>query len=103
MKRELSIYKQIYSKVGWVNMLYEQKRKREEFDPSIMGMLTDPNYFSRKDLYKTIADHGKYMTGIVMDFGCGIMPYKRLFPASQYVGVEIDIPGAKKRKKYCLL
>lgn len=97
--KEISIYKSIYTKIGTAILYYDRRKRYELFNPSILGLLTDPNYFSRKELYTAIQNNSKYISGKVLDFGCGTKPYQKLFNADQYIGVEIDIPGEYKDKR----
>ncbi len=96
--RELSIYKGIFNLFGMMDLYYRRRKRYELFHPSVLGLLTDPNYFSRKDLYEAVQDNSEFISGKVLDFGCGTQPYKKLFKADEYIGVEIDIPGEYKDK-----
>ena len=96
--KEISIYKNIFNRYGMMSLYYHRRKRFETFNPSFLGMLTDHNYFSRKDLYVAIKNNSNYIYGKTMDFGCGTQPYKKLFKTSKYIGVEIDIPGECKEK-----
>jgi len=62
--------------------------RKEEFNPGVVGIFTNPFYFVRKGLYDGIRKESVALEGILLDFGCGRKPYKELFPVSQYVGVD---------------
>lgn len=94
--RELSLFKSIFSLHGMIGLYYYRRKRYELFNPSVLGLLTDHNYFSRKDLYEAVLHNSRYISGKVLDFGCGTQPYKKLFKADEYIGVEIDIPGEYK-------
>jgi ubiquinone/menaquinone biosynthesis C-methylase UbiE len=56
-------------------------------------------YYARTSILDAIRQHRKYLTGILLDVGCGKMPYKEilLHPEGQtekYVGLDLDIPVA---------
>lgn len=93
-----SIYRSLFNLYGMAGLYYNRRKRYEQFHPSILGLFTDPNYFSRKDLYTAIQDNSEFIFGKVLDFGCGTQPYKKLFRADEYIGVEIDIPGGHKEK-----
>jgi SAM-dependent methyltransferase len=61
----------------------------EEFNPSI----TKPNYLIRKRLLRSIQSLAPRLKGKLMDFGCGQKPYKALFTADEYIGVDFENPG----------
>lgn len=83
-------YARIYNVFGKIKFYYDRWRLKEEFFPDFMGIFVNPYYFSRKMLYENIKKYSHYMNGKCLDFGCGTMPYKRLLPVEQYVGVEIE-------------
>lgn len=61
----------------------------KEFDPAI----TQPNYLIRNRLLKNIRMLSPQLKGRLMDFGCGQKPYKNLFSADEYIGVDFENPG----------
>lgn len=95
---ELIAYKRIFNIYGIACMYYYRRKRYEQFNPAVLGLLTDPNYFARKDLYEAVQNNSEFISGKVLDFGCGTQPYKKLFKADEYIGVEIDIPGEFKDK-----
>lgn len=70
---------------------------REEFSPGILGIFTNPFFLARRALWRAMRDFRPQVSGIVLDVGCGTKPYRSLFQAKQYVGLEIDSPQARKR------
>ena len=58
-----------------------------------MGLIINPFYIARRDLYRSIKPLGKYITGKTLDVGCGKKPYERLFNSSEYIGMDIENPG----------
>ena len=51
---------------------------KEQFIPSFLSIFINPYYFIRKGLLKDIKKNRHYMNGIMLDFGCGSKPYKKL-------------------------
>jgi SAM-dependent methyltransferase len=66
---------------------------REEFLPSALSILINPNYFDRMGLYKAIKSNAIYLKGRLLDFGCGNKPYKCLFNVNEYIGLDIEESG----------
>lgn len=60
-----------------------------EFNPDIFYS----GYILRKKLVKSISRHSKYMTGKLLDFGCGSKPYESLFDVEEYIGVDFNGEG----------
>lgn len=89
-------YGEIYNILGKFNYYYGKWYLKEQFKPDWWGVLVNPYFFSRRKLYENITKYSHYMTGKCMDFGCGIQPYKRLLPAVEYVGVEIETENKRK-------
>lgn len=84
-------YGDIYNIFGKFRFYYGQWHLKQQFYPSAFaGIFVNPYFFSRKKLYEDIALYAHHITGKCMDFGCGIQPYKKLFPVEEYVGVEIE-------------
>lgn len=83
-------YRDIFNVFGKIQFYYRKWHLTEQFHPDVMGIFVNPYFFSRKNLYKSVKEYSPYMTGKCMDFGCGIQPYRRMLPAREYVGVEIE-------------
>ncbi len=60
-----------------------------EFNPNIFYS----GYILRRKLLQAICRHSKYMTGKMMDFGCGSKPYESLFTVDEYIGVDFHGEG----------
>lgn len=70
-----------------------------EFNPTWFSMLINPFYLVRKELYKEVGKCSKYITGDVLDVGCGSKPYVKLFTEiNSYAGLEYDSPILKEKK-----
>lgn len=73
---------------------------RELFFPGIIGIFINPYYFARKALLENIKALSEYIKGDTLDIGCGQRPYEKLFSgATSYIGLEIDNPENRTRKK----
>ncbi|BFM39487.1 class I SAM-dependent methyltransferase [Synechocystis sp. LKSZ1] len=77
----------------------KQLFEKEQFYPSLFGLLINPFYFARKGLLENIQDFSPLVTGKTLDVGCGSKPYQKLFDASEYIGLEIDSENNRKNKK----
>jgi SAM-dependent methyltransferase len=64
--------------------------QRQEFNPGLLGIFINPFYFARRGLYQHIVALAPNIKGRVLDVGCGSKPYLSLFPASEYIGMEIS-------------
>jgi len=65
---------------------------RQQFTPNAWGLVVNPYYFARRGLYRGLAEFFPALHGRVLDVGCGRKPYRRLVPAAEYVGLELDTP-----------
>jgi len=63
------------------------------FIPSFLGVFINPFYFIRRGLYKGVGLNKGYLTGRLLDFGCGSKPYKELFDVQEYIGLDIRESG----------
>jgi SAM-dependent methyltransferase len=70
--------------------------RRQEFNPGALGWLVNPFYFARRGLRQGLQEFFPQLRGELLDVGCGRKPYRALFPATRYVGLEIDTPLARK-------
>lgn len=60
-----------------------------EFKPSLFHHY----YFIRKGLLTKVDQYKGYLTGRMLDFGCGSKPYRSLITVDEYVGVDFENPG----------
>lgn len=72
---------------------------RQQFRPGAAGMLVNPFYFARRELFRHVSAFASAIHGAVLDVGCGQKPYADLFKATRYVGLEIDSEEARRTKK----
>ena len=64
-----------------------------------MGLFINPFYFARKGLALQIGQLARSLHGRILDIGCGSKPYQRLFSVSEYIGLELDTPENRAKKK----
>jgi len=70
------------------------KPDRSHFIIRWNSVFSQPDYFIRKGLYKSVRSLAPLMKGRLLDFGCGAKPYKSLFTnTSEYIGVDIEVSG----------
>ncbi|HOJ18437.1 MAG: class I SAM-dependent methyltransferase [Ignavibacteriales bacterium] len=79
--------------------MLEKFIEKQYFEPGISGILVNPFYISRKNLFTAIKSFGKAITGKTLDVGCGTKPYEHLFSSSEYVGLEIETTINREMKK----
>jgi SAM-dependent methyltransferase len=61
----------------------------KDFSPNLFH----PFYFIRRGLKNSIELFSPYLTGRLMDFGCGSKPYKSMFQVEEYIGVDFHNEG----------
>ena len=72
---------------------------RAEFRPGLLGLFVNPFCIARQGLYDNIGALAHAVRGKVLDVGCGRKPYAHLFRTDQYLGLELDTPTNRERKK----
>ncbi len=82
-------------------MISALKRRyiREQYLPGWLGLLINPYYHARRELYLAILKVAHELRGRVLDIGCGHQPYRELFDGIQYVGLEFDTPANRQSKR----
>lgn len=76
------------------SVYYEQMAR-----PGFLGLLINPFYFARRELFDAMREFGPRLTGRVLDVGCGERPYERVIAARDYIGLEIDTSRNRARGK----
>ena len=72
----------------------KSKVKREQFKPTLLGLVINPVYIIRGGLLKCINEFAPQVKGSVLDFGCGSKPYENLFVHSdEYIGCDVQVSG----------
>ena len=74
--------------------------EKNQFGPSVAGLLVNPFWLSRRELYRALCKYAPRLNGKVLDFGCGTAPYRSLLTsADAYVGLEYDNPENRANKR----
>ena len=74
--------------------LIRSKANEQEFLTNRLSLIINPVYILRKGLVKAIERNKHFVTGDVLDFGCGSKPYRSLFKnAKSYIGVDVLSSG----------
>ena len=73
--------------------------KKEQFNPSLLGIFINPFYFARKGLFQSIKGFSHHIQGQTLDIGCGQKPYQNLFATNTYIGLELDTPDNRAKKQ----
>lgn len=73
--------------------------QREQLNPSRTGILINPFFFAKRELVKALRFYSRFITGKVLDVGCGQKPYRECFKVDEYIGLEIDTPENRAAKK----
>lgn len=66
-------------------------RRQEYLVSGLIGIIVNPYYIIRNRLYQLIQQYSSYLSGHVLDFGCGSKPYRSLFTVESYLGVDIKL------------
>jgi SAM-dependent methyltransferase len=61
---------------------------RERFAPSVFGAFVNPNFPTRRRIAAVVRSHAQLLTGDVLDFGGGEMPYRGFLMARSWRSVE---------------
>jgi len=72
---------------------------KQLFQPSVIGVFTNPFFITRSKLFREIKKVARYISGQILDVGCGQKPYKSLFNSTEYVGMDIEASGHNHSKE----
>lgn len=67
--------------------------RHQSFLPGVIGVLVNPFYFIRRNLYKNIQRLAPELSGKLLDFGCGRKPFESLFSVKEYLGLDLEQTG----------
>jgi ubiquinone/menaquinone biosynthesis C-methylase UbiE len=74
--------------------------QNEKFHPTLISFFINNNFLIRKSIRKAIVKYNKYLSGSLLDFGCGTKPYKKLIlNVDSYTGVDFKIEGREESQK----
>lgn len=77
----------------------KKRLEKETFEPSLLGLFTNPFYFARSGLLRYITQLAPTIQGITLDIGCGNKPYQHVFKqTTQYIGIEIDTANKSQKQ-----
>jgi len=62
---------------------------KQSYTPSMLGILVNPLFIIRYTLFKYLKSSFKYLSGKVLDFGCGFSHYKNYINCDEYIRVDI--------------
>jgi len=72
--------------------------EKEKFQPRFLSIFYHPFFFVRREIFSFLESNSNFLSGKLLDFGCGSKPYEKLFKNSNnYVGVEVS--GNKENLK----
>mgnify|MGYP001627193551 CR=1 FL=1 len=68
-------------------------KHQEDFFPGFLGLFINPFWLARRGLVSQIKELAGYLSGDLLDVGCGRKPYRELFKVKSYLGLDIENPG----------
>lgn len=71
-----------------------QRLVRSMFYPGVLGVFVNPFHYARLGLVRSIRRHAPALRGPLLDVGCGTKPYRELFDADVYVGMDVENAAA---------
>jgi len=72
--------------------------EKEKFNPSSFSIFYHPFFFVRREIYYFLKNNSNFLSGSMLDFGCGSKPYKNLFKNCQNY-LSIDVLSDKENVK----
>lgn len=71
------------------------------FQPHWYTIFLNPYFIARKSVYRAVQSFARTggIDDIVLDVGCGIKPYRHLFTAKKYLGIDIEGGGHSRSQK----
>lgn len=71
------------------------------FRPRWYTIFLNPYFIARSRLYQAVAQFAKQSNqdAVLLDVGCGMKPYRHLFPAEKYLGIDIEGGGHSSSQK----
>lgn len=76
-----------------------KRLRREMFEPTSLGVFTNPFFIARRELRKHIGELARHVRGRTLDIGCGQQPYAELFTTTEYIGMELDTAENRASKR----
>lgn len=66
------------------------------FLPRWYDVFSNPFFLTRRGLYQGIRNNQHYLSGKMLDFGCGNKPYASLLNVEQHIGLDYDTEVSRK-------
>jgi SAM-dependent methyltransferase len=87
--------------IQMIKNIIERLEQKVAFTPTWYGILINPFYITRRQLYLKIADFASRtkITEKILDVGCGAKPYRNLFLTPSYLGIDVKGGGLRDRTK----
>jgi len=80
-------------------MTLKKTISKERFNPKFIGFFINYNFLIRRKIYEYIDNNSNELSGKLLDFGCGLKPYKHLFKrVNEYIGVDYYNEDREKRQ-----
>lgn len=79
--------------------ILRKRIEKEQFEPGLLGIFVNPFYFARKALLHNMQPLLSQISGVTLDVGCGKKPYEKFCRSLRYVGLELDTPENRIKKK----
>lgn len=76
-------------------MLHSVKHffRKQMFIPPWYSVIINSNYLIARGISQGIKKNSHYMTGNMLDFGCGKKPYSSLFNVKNHIGIDVENPA----------
>ena len=71
--------------------------RRQMYYPGLLGLFINPFFIARRGLADAVRRNAPTLQGRLLDIGCGNQPYRELFGAVDYCGLDIDTEEARRR------
>ena len=70
---------------------FKRYNRREQFRPGLYSIVFNPNCLNRRAIFSGLRKYAPMLKGKVLDFGCGNKPYRDLFDAEEYTGIDLEV------------
>lgn len=61
---------------------------QKKLESGLLSLLINPYYFVKKGIFQGLKKNSRYLSGRLLDFGCGNKSYQYLFNVDEYIGLE---------------
>ncbi len=70
--------------------------RNQQFRPSLIGVFFNPFFLARRALWREVSSASHFLSGPMLDVGCGTKPYRSLFMTENYIGLDLDTETTRK-------